>query len=146
MRLFILISAMFCTFLLFSCSDRVANKKMRRELGREAYELLKDPGSVHFSKNDTTTISFLLSREQIRGLNQLLLNEENYLFDVKKHCVFIPTYTFKFQKDMHEAKVMMSHACQQIRVLLKNRTITLEANPNYKEFQEFIGSLTKGSN
>src|ERR1700733_10879504 len=89
--------------------------QLRERLGSEFYTLLTAPDRVEGFSLTSDEKPMVLTSAQIQQLQLLLLNDQHYLFDIKKKIVFIPSYAFKFTKNSKELILHVSLPSRQVQ-------------------------------
>lgn len=108
-----------------------SSSQFKQKVGKEIYAVLANPGHVKLEGQRT------LTQPEIQGLQAYLLNDEGYIFDRTKKCLFIPQQTITFEgKD--QVVVMVSFTCKQVKFIRGDQTVILDTDPMAKEFEDHI--------
>ncbi|HPQ54149.1 MAG TPA: hypothetical protein PK253_12950 [Spirochaetota bacterium] len=134
---------------LFSCRSQMndqgkgdvmvkgVSEKVVRFLGNEIIEIIKSPDTVEsytikIKKADTGTRIAgypVISRgpnltpQQIDQIQSVLLDQNTYLFDFVKKCLFLPEYALKFRKGTYEVVVLLCFSCEELTFVCNGREL-----------------------
>ena len=111
--------------------------KMVRFLGSDIIEILKAPESIESYRvelHKTNRAGSLggypvhqrgpaLNARQITQISSLLLDEQSYLFDVVKKCLFLPEYAFKAVRGGKSVVILICFSCEELLFVYENREI-----------------------
>lgn len=111
--------------------------ELRTALHEGAFNVLSDPDRVLIIAESPV----LLSKDQTEKLQEILLNDESYFFDLCKDAVFTNDTLFIFKKGTEEVRVVLSHHAEQI--LFKNAVgcVVLDCDPCFEALMHFIDSV-----
>lgn len=79
----------------------------------------------------------VLTGEKIKIFKELLLNDDHYIFDMTKKCLFIPEAIFQFE----EGSIMINLFCNQVKFVLGDKTLLLDYDPMADEFNGFCREI-----
>lgn len=100
---------------------------------------------------DNRGVETVLNKEQMEFCKQLILNDQGYLFDVKKKVLFIPTYRLVFQADARKTTVEVSIPSKQIKFTVgessKNpRIVILDDDLMSEQVEELFSTIISNPN
>lgn len=83
--------------------------------------------------------ALLLNSKQMQKLLMLLTDDNSYLFDVTKRCLFIPEYALQIQGE-ESLLLLLSPSCKQIRFLNvhENKHLTLDIDPSFESVMSVV--------
>jgi hypothetical protein len=143
---FLFVLFMFLQLVVFSsCERNVKNESQRLEqlIGKEAWAVLQSPREVFLMDaregwiGEEEAKRVKLSASQIKRVQQVLLNDSHYYFDLKKRTLFVPTVAFKFQGEI-EIVVLISMSANQVKVLIPGKAIILDNDPIQQEVSQLL--------
>lgn len=121
--------------------------RLEKKIGKEMISIIKNTKNIYVSKMEKNKDGrFIvasgkeqLNAEQVVKLKELLINDDHYLFDRQKKCVFIPNLAFQFDG---EGSVKASTSCRQIKFEMDDRTVFLDYDVMVQLFDPFCKELT----
>lgn len=119
-----------------SCESPATTSYVESRIGKEVVATLRQPDSV------TTSDDIQFDTQE---LQKLLLNDHNYIQGMTKSSVFIPTITFKFQKDQKTVDVVFSPSCNELKIVTGDRIVIMDYDPAQKAFGDFLQSFNKNN-
>ena len=138
--------------MVFSACEISSKKKNRfpqfeERVGKDVAELIVRSSDIKISRTFKTQGRFVagaaqkaLSVDEIKRLQGLLLNDEGYVFDKMKKCLFMPEIALKFYGEK-ELIIYVSSICKQIKIDDLKQTIVLDYDPMAEELTPFVKSL-----
>jgi hypothetical protein len=117
---------------------------LEKKIGAQVYDLIKNSQKITFhSYRDPEGVSKTFTDEQSQKLKKILLNDNSYILDRVKKCVFIPDGgTITFYQGEQTLSAILSYACKQLKVMLPNgNTLILEIDPSFDELVKLVKTL-----
>lgn len=91
---------------------------------------IKPDGKNGFNTIEETT----LSKESSNRLKEVLLEDDSYIFDRTKSCLFLPTDGWRF-KGKEDVVVLYSSFCKQIKISTPKKNFILDIDPVNEDFK-----------
>lgn len=131
-----------CTFY-FACDKGFdpgggPSEKVVKFLGNEIIGLLKDPDRVESfriglmkdpkAKDNLAGYPILfrgreMAPKQMEILRSIFLDEDTYLFDVVKKCLFLPEYAFRVTKNGEVLVILICYNCEEVVFVYKDKEL-----------------------
>jgi hypothetical protein len=122
----------------------VGAMRLKNVIGVDLVEQIARSHRITFQDDKGVKREF--TKEQVERCKELILNDEGYLFDIKKKVLFILTYQLDFMSTEGKqiAKVEMSIPSKQIKFLVGSKKgqkiIVLDDDPMSEQIEElFLG-------
>ena len=84
-----------------------------------------------------------LAPKQIERLQLMLLDENTYLFDVVKKCLFLPEYAFRFVRGDRSVIVLVCYSCEELTFVYGGRELLEDFNNATRRMKALTGELFK---
>jgi len=84
-----------------------------------------------------------LAPKQIERLQLMLLDENTYLFDVVKKCLFLPEYAFRFVRGDRSVIVLVCYSCEELTFVYGGRELLEDFNNATRRMKALAGELFK---
>lgn len=150
--------SLFCAvFVLGGCdygSSKANAAQLWGTLGAGVFDTIKSPDSVEsyklVSALPTTGHQVyqpadkvkVLSDEDVKQIQSMLLSDSSYLFGVVKTCVFVPETAFRFKKGDKDVLLLVSMGCKQVKFDLGEQGIRLDIDPIADQLTQFLSHLS----
>jgi len=69
-----------------------------------------------------------LAPKQVERLQAMLFDENTYLFDVVKKCLFLPEYAFRFLKGGKSVIVLICYSCEELTFVFEGKELLEDFN------------------
>lgn len=142
----------FLTIILLGCEPKSKKEKIppsqfQEKVGKETLELIVNPAAVSVAGIIKTQGGFVfdknwktLSVGEIEQFKKLLLNDNGYILNKQKKCLFIPEIGLRID-GKKELVILVSPLCKQIKIDDSKRAVVLDYDPMAEEFTSFAKSL-----
>lgn len=146
---------LFVAILLTSCSQpqpkpetttesiEQRSQQLIETIGYDAYDLIANPERVEGFALKGEPSPKNLSLDQIKQLQELLLNDSSYQFEFRKKIVFLPTYGLKFIRGMQSITIEVSVPSSQVKFNIDAESMILDNDPAKDKFESFINTINK---
>ncbi len=133
------------------------NTYLEKEIGRDASNIIYEAKTVFFfsvspNRNPPhfkqTSPKISLSDDLTKEFQQLLFNHNNYVQEMSKLTMFLPSLAFEFHKDNATEENLLVLICpegNQIKVIYKKDAFILDYDPAQIEFTNFLQKLENKS-
>lgn len=75
----------------------------------------------------------------VAKLKDVLLNDDSYIFDLQKHCVFLPEYALKFKARDKVLLLLYSPTCKEFKIPYGQfKAQIIEIDPSFEQIEKLI--------
>jgi hypothetical protein len=78
-----------------------------------------------------------------KPMQALLLNDNTYMFDAKKKCLFIPNLALELKLNDEKLTILIGIRCKQVQFIYGKENIILDVDPAFPEIEELLNSLRR---
>jgi len=143
-----ILTVVFASLAIMQSACGSKSEQFEKKVGKPTYSVLSSSAHITMtpvsSTSTPTTLSENapkeLSQEQKNELRDFLLNDDHYIFDMTKRCIFVPQLSYQFFADK-ETTVYISLSCQQIKIVDAKNTLFFDYDPMAEKFNAFNHSL-----
>lgn len=113
----------------------------------ESFRMFPEPASKEVPANKQLAgfpiekIGPLLTNDQIKTFQTLVLSDRSYLFEVEKRCFFRPDTGLRFTKGQNTVEILLSYSCDLWQFSVQGDTKTEDFDPVKIELINFRQSL-----
>lgn len=80
-----------------------------------------------------------LSAKDLAALKELLLNDDSYLFDIEKRCLFVPEYLLRFKRGEKATLLLFSPLCKQLKMPYANfKQLIIDIDPSFERIEGIV--------
>ncbi len=131
-------------------------ERLENKVGKPVYAILTSSPQITMTQIMSSVVSThqapilseatpsKLTEQQVKELRHLILNDEHYVFDMTKRCVFVPQLAYHFSTHQNVA-IYVSLPCEKIKIVNGNVSVFIDYDPMSKRFKLFNQSLIKNN-